>query len=187
MDYNPPEEEDEGYCAPWSCDVDLFFGFRRRTTGDSRADQQPPAGDPGNQLAGAAKAQDEPDQDEHRLPELDSREIAGEVSDGTSLSPSEGDNVIWIQSIAMDRRNELAPIAEFFKGKGIETEIVVHRTSGDAILVTKAGFEQNPAKKGTQGYELMQRIKQLGPVYVEETKDTSFGIKPFQDVLGYKR
>lgn len=98
---------------------------------------------------------------------------------------STGDNVICIQTIALSRKDELAPIAEFFRGKGIETEIIA--VSGKAVLVTKVGFEQNPVKKGTDGYKLFQRIKQLGTVYVEETKDTKFGVKPFQDVYGHKR
>lgn len=100
---------------------------------------------------------------------------------------SQGDNVICIQSIPFDRKGELAPVAEFFKRKGIDTEIIVDRASGNAVLATKAGFEQNPVKQGTDGYELFQRIKQLGPAYVEETADTKFGVKPFQDAYGYKR
>lgn len=107
---------------------------------------------------------------------------------GTAKSETQqGDNVIWIQSIALDRKDELKPVMDFFKRKGIETEIVVDRTSNLAVLVTKAGFEQNPVKKGTEGYELLLQIKALGSVYVQETQDTKFGQKPFQDVLGYKR
>jgi hypothetical protein len=99
----------------------------------------------------------------------------------------QGDNVICIQSMPFDRRNELVPVAEFFKRNGIDTEIIADHVSGNAVLATKIGFEQNPAKQGTNGYELFQRIKQLGPVYVQETKDTKFGVKPFQDAYGYKR
>jgi len=99
----------------------------------------------------------------------------------------QGDNVICIQSIPFDRKGELAPVADFLQRKGIETEIITDRASGNAVLATKAGFEQNPVKQGTDGYELFLRIKQLGPVYVEETKDTKFGVKPFQDAYGYKR
>ncbi|MEN8127063.1 MAG: hypothetical protein ABFR90_04565 [Planctomycetota bacterium] len=104
-----------------------------------------------------------------------------------SPAVSKGANVIWIQSIDPERKDELVPIAEFFERKGVATEIIAHRDTGDAILVTKAGFEENPVKKGTDGYKLLQRIKQLGIVYAEETKDTKFGVKPFQDALGYKR
>jgi hypothetical protein len=97
----------------------------------------------------------------------------------------QGDNVIWITSIEVDRQKELVPPRDFFNSKGIPTEII---GVGDlAALVTKAGFEKNPAARGTEGYRLFQRIKQLGPVYVEETNDTKFGVKPFQDAYGYKR
>ena len=98
---------------------------------------------------------------------------------------SAGNNVIWIKSIEISRQNELVPVREFFHRKGIPTEII---EAGDlAALVTKEGFEKNPAASGTDGYELLQRIKQLGQVYVEETQDTKFGVKPFQDAYGYKR
>jgi hypothetical protein len=96
-----------------------------------------------------------------------------------------GDNVIWITSIEISRQNELVPLRNFFNLKGIPTEII---GVGDrAALVTQTGFERNPAARGTEGYELFLRIKQFGPVYVEETKDTKFGEKPFQDAYGYKR
>ena len=99
----------------------------------------------------------------------------------------QGDNVIWIQSIAGGRRDELKPVAAFFESKGIATEIIIDRASGLAVLVTKAGFEENPGTRGTDGYEMLQRIKQLGLVFVEETQETKFGMKPFQDAYGYKR
>ncbi|MHC5121850.1 MAG: hypothetical protein ACYSO7_10165 [Planctomycetota bacterium] len=97
--------------------------------------------------------------------------------------------MICIQSIAFDRKEELGPLADFFRHNGIETEIIaVNSPSGRlAVLATKAGFEENPVKEGTDGYKLVQRIRQIGPVYVEETKDTKFGVKPFQDVYGRKR
>lgn len=96
-----------------------------------------------------------------------------------------GDNVIWITRIEIDRRNELAPLKDFFGRKGIPTEII--DAGAWAGLVTQEGFDKDPAASGTEGYELLQRIKQIGPVYVEETNDTKFGLKPFQDAYGYKR
>jgi len=97
----------------------------------------------------------------------------------------QGDNVIWITSIEVDRQKELVLPRDFFNSKGIPTEII--GVGNLAALVTKAGFEKNPAARGTEGYSLFQRIKQLGPVYVAETEDTKFGVKPFQDAYGYKR
>ena len=105
-----------------------------------------------------------------------------------SLTPAaRGDNVIWIQSIQVSRKDELRPLRDFFRSKGIETEIAEMSSSNLAVLMTQDGFERNPSVVGTEGHLLLERIKQLGLVYVEETEDTRFGSKPFQDALGYKR
>ncbi len=100
---------------------------------------------------------------------------------------SKGVNVIWIQSIEMSRKDELNSLGDFFVNKGIQIEVIEIEGSDLAVLVTRDGFEDNPSSKGTEGNKLLERIKQLGTVYVEETKDTKFGLKPFQDALGYKR
>ena len=100
---------------------------------------------------------------------------------------SSGDNVILIQSIQIDRKSELVPLRDFFNRKGVSTEIIEIPADRLAALVTKAGFTNNPAAAGTDGYALLQRIKQLGPVYVGETEDTKFGVKPFQDAYGYNK
>lgn len=109
--------------------------------------------------------------------------------EGSLLGFSGGDNIICIQSIAYTRKDELGSLIEFFQRKGIATEVLaIDGPSGRlAVLVTRDGFEQNPVRQGADGYELAQRIKQLGPVYVEETKDTKFGVRPFQDIYGLKR
>lgn len=114
----------------------------------------------------------------------DSPGSANEVMKG---SLSTGENVIWIQSIQLSRKEELKPVMDFFRGKGIETEIIELSGSNLAVLMTQQGFDRNPSIKGTEGYRLLERIRQLGSVYVEETQDMKFGKKPFQDVLGYKR
>jgi hypothetical protein len=111
--------------------------------------------------------------------------VAGVSAEKGTLST--GDNVIWIQSIPLSRKGELKPLGDFFRRKGIETEIIEFSGSNLAVLVTQQGFERNPSIEGTEGHMLFERVKQLGAVYVEETKDTEFGKKPFQDVLGYKR
>ena len=116
-----------------------------------------------------------------------SEAAAGTVDRNPPLAASQGDNVIWIQSIPIDRKDDLKPVQDFFTGKGIGTEIIIDRNSGCAVLVTQTGFSRDPSKEGTEGYKLLQLIKQLGPVYVEQTQDTKFGAKPFQDALGYKR
>ncbi len=128
-----------------------------------------------------------------RLPGFGSRDSSDSVDSASAEKesllppPSGGTNVIWIQSIAMSRKSELNSLEVFFRSKGIQTEIIEISGSNLAVLVTQDGFESNPSTKGTKGYRLLERIKQLGIVYVEETEDTKFGLKPFQDALGYRR
>ncbi len=159
-------------------------------------DQMPQTGGSEPQRPGVSAGiseEDEPVEKKFRLPGFgsgDSSDVVGNASaEKEPLLPSRGDNVICIQSIAFDRKEELGTVTAFFRGKGIETEIIaIDSPSGRlAVLATRTGFEENPVKEGTDGYKLVQRIKQFGLVYVEETKDTKFGIKPFQDVYGYKR
>jgi hypothetical protein len=97
-------------------------------------------------------------------------------------SRSTGNNVIVIQGIQAGRKDELLPLKDFYAKKGIETEIMIR--NGYGLLVTKTGFAVNPESKGTPGFELMQRIKELGVLYPQETGDTKFGLKPFQDSYG---
>jgi hypothetical protein len=87
--------------------------------------------------------------------------------------------VIVIQQVAPDQRDKLIPVQEYFKTQGIATERV--QRSGYMLLITKAGFDYNPNREGTEGFRLMQRIRQLGLTYPEATGDTKFGLRPFQD------
>jgi len=159
-------------------------------------DRSPQAGGPDRQgvpVAGVVLKEEEQAERKFRLPGLGGRDSSGSMDSAPpekeSLLPplSGGTNVIWIQSIAMSRKGELNSLEVFFKSKGIQTEIIDISGSNLAVLVTRDGFDSNPSAAGTQGYKLLERIKQLGVVYVEETEDTKFGVKPFQDALGYKR
>ncbi|MHC4925833.1 MAG: hypothetical protein ACYTER_00635 [Planctomycetota bacterium] len=96
-----------------------------------------------------------------------------------------GKNVIVIQSIAESRKEILEPLKEFFNSKGIPTEII--NNSGDALLITRQGFDKNPTNPGTDGYRLLQKIKQQGLLYPQETGDTKWGVRPFQEAWGLKR
>lgn len=95
---------------------------------------------------------------------------------------STGNNVIVIQGIQESRKDMLLPLKEYFDKKGVQTEVIVR--NGEGLLVTKAGFAVNPESRGTPGYEVMLQIKKLGMTYPQETGDTKFGIKPFQDSYG---
>lgn len=100
---------------------------------------------------------------------------------------STGGNVIVIQSISWPRKEELRSIQTFFAEKGIQTEIIRDNKSDYALLVTTKGFKEKPENKGSDGYRLLQQIKQYGIRYPEETDDTKWGLKPFQDAYGLKR
>ena len=103
-----------------------------------------------------------------------------------TFESSIGKNVIVIASIPGSRQNELSSLKEFFAVKGVPTEVIMN-SSGYAMLVTRQGFDKNPASEGTDGYRLLQKIKQLGLVYPNETGDTKWGVRPFQEAWGYKR
>ncbi|MBL7214268.1 MAG: hypothetical protein ISS71_01180 [Phycisphaerae bacterium] len=100
-------------------------------------------------------------------------------------TPYQGPNVIVIQQIPPDQQDKLLPVQEYYNAKGIATEMI--QRSGYTLLVTKAGFDYDPKRQGTDGYRLLQRIRQLGLTYPEATGDTKFGLRPFQDAYGYKR
>ena len=102
------------------------------------------------------------------------------------IEPSIGKNVIVIASIPGSRQDELSSLKDFFAAKGIPTEVIMNN-SGYAMLVTQQGFVKNPASEGTEGYKVLQKIKQLGLVYPEETGDTKWGVRPFQEAWGFKR
>lgn len=104
----------------------------------------------------------------------------------TISSAPTGSNVIVIQGITAGRKDELNVLKEYFDKKGIPTEVIMNR-SGYAILVTKAGFDKSPQIPGTEGYKLLEKVRDLGESYVRETEDTKFGSKPFQDAYGYKK
>lgn len=96
-----------------------------------------------------------------------------------------GKNVIVIQSIAESRKEIMEPLKDYFDSKGVPTEIIMN--NGDALLVTRQGFDKNPAGPGTEGYKLLQKVKQLGLLYPQETGDTKWGVRPFQEAWGLKR
>lgn len=99
----------------------------------------------------------------------------------TPVPAKTGDNVIVIQGIATSREAELKPVQEFFARNGIATEII--RRNNYSLLATAQRFE-NPDRPGTDGYEMKQKIRQLGKQYVTQTGDTKFGVEPFKDAYG---
>jgi hypothetical protein len=157
--------------------------------GDDQSPNMEPQGTP---VVNIVPEENEQTEKKFRLPGFGSRDSSDLVDtkdpEMEPLAPlSSGDNVIWIQSIVMSRKGELDSLKIFFRSKGIQTEIVEISGSNLAVLMTQDSFDGNPSVAGTEGYELLERIKQLGLVYVKETEDTKFGLRPFQDAFVYKR
>ena len=135
-------------------------------------DQSPNIEPQGTPVANIVPEENEQAEKKFRLPGFGSRDSSGLVDTASPemepLAPlSRGDNVIWIQSIAMNRKGELDSLEVFFRSKGIQTEIIEISDSNLAVLMTRDGFDGNPGVGGTEGYELLERIKQLGLVYVK--------------------
>lgn len=106
----------------------------------------------------------------------------------TPAQPSarSGQNVIVIQQVpGAGQQDKLRPVQEFYNARGIPTEMI--QRSGYTLLITRAGFDYNPNRQGTEGYRLMQRIRQLGLAYPEAAGDTKFGLRPFQDAYALKK
>ncbi len=102
---------------------------------------------------------------------------------GPSAEP--GQNVIVIQQIHPQQQDKLLPVQKYYADHGIPTELI--QRSGYSLLVTRTGFDHNPNREGSEGYRLMERIRQLGLVYPDKTGDTKFGLRPFQDAYALKK
>jgi hypothetical protein len=86
-------------------------------------------------------------------------------------------NAIVIQAYPL--RAHLKPVRSFFEDHGIHTEIL---KDGDMyLLVTTERFEENPNRPGTPGYELKQRIIELGPSYRAAPGRETFAPNYFRD------
>lgn len=102
------------------------------------------------------------------------------VEEPAKKSVSTGSNVIVI--VAYTKQADLAPVREYFSKNGIETEII---TRGSYfLLITKDRFESTAS--GSDGYKMVQKIKQVGAGYKAPEGSERFGNKPFQDAYGMK-
>ena len=94
---------------------------------------------------------------------------------------STGDNAIVI--VAYTKKADLAPVVDYFKANGIATEII--QDGSYYYVVTQSRFD-TVNKPGTEGYQLKQKIKQVGAGYKAPAGFERFASKPFQDVYGKK-
>ena len=95
---------------------------------------------------------------------------------------SKGNNRIVIQTYQL--KAHLVPVQQYFAQFGIETEMIpIDNQWG---LVTKAKYEENPKKPGTDGYLAKQKIIELGAKYKAPQGYEPFGAKSFQTAYGMK-
>lgn len=94
---------------------------------------------------------------------------------------STGDNVIVITTYT--KKNDLVPVVDYFKANGIATEII--QEGSYYYVVTQSRFD-TVNTPGSEGYQLKQKIKQIGANYKAPAGFERFASKPFQDVYGKK-
>lgn len=96
---------------------------------------------------------------------------------------STGNNVIVL--VEYKARADLVPVQEHFAGYGIETEIVLE--NGRYFLVTKDRYK-NPSTAGTDGYKVLQKIKEVGAKYKGKAPEgyETFAPNFFSDAYGKK-
>jgi hypothetical protein len=93
----------------------------------------------------------------------------------------EKDHVIVIATYT--NREHLIPVQAYFEANGIKTEIM--RRGSYYLLVTKDRFD-SPLKAGTDGQQMLNKIKSLGAQYKAPDGYENFGRTPFQDAYGMK-
>lgn len=93
----------------------------------------------------------------------------------------EKDHIIVIATYT--NRDHLVPVQAYFEANGIPTEIM--RRGSYFLLVTKERFE-SPLRSGTDGQQMLNKIKSVGAQYKAPDGYESFGRTPFQDAYGMK-
>ena len=94
---------------------------------------------------------------------------------------STGDHIIVIVQYASSR--DLEPVKKYFADNGIKTRI---ENKGDYYLLTTKNKYQNPKRQGTDGYKILQKIKEVGKKYKAPSGYEPFSSTPFQDAYPKK-
>jgi hypothetical protein len=92
-----------------------------------------------------------------------------------------GDHVIVIATYK--RGEDIVPVKEYFDKNGIKTEI--QERNGYFFLVTADMF-QNPKRADSDGYPVLQRIKEIGAKYKAPAGYETFAPNYFQDAYPMK-
>jgi len=100
-----------------------------------------------------------------------------------TASSSSKNNVIVLAQYK--RRADLVPVQAHFAQHGIETEIV--NWGGHYFLITKERYD-NPARPGTDGYKIRQKIAEIGAKYKGKAPQgyETFAPHFFSDAYGKK-
>jgi hypothetical protein len=106
---------------------------------------------------------------------LDIKKSAAEaVTEDVPRNSEDRRNAIGI--LSYHDRTQLIPVKEYFRSNGIETEII--RMGSGFILVTAERFRENPARSGSDGFALLQRIVALGADYHPPSGSRYLGFTP---------
>jgi hypothetical protein len=94
-------------------------------------------------------------------------------------------NWIVIQQYQVSR--DLEPVKEYFAKNGIETKIISRSSRGKQMffLVTAEKFE-NTVRPGSDGYQMVQKIRKIGAGYKAPQQYESFATHLFGDAYGEK-
>lgn len=79
-------------------------------------------------------------------------------------------------------RTQLVPVKEYFRSRGIETEII--RVDSGFILVTAERFHGNPARVGSDGYDRLREIVEFGAEYQPPSGYSRFTRESFEGAHG---
>jgi hypothetical protein len=104
-----------------------------------------------------------------------------ELVDQAQVLAPVGDHTIVIMTYS--RKKDLVPAKDFFAERGLETRI---EKRGDYFFLLTANRFMSPKRTGTDGYDALRKIKQIGAEYKAPPDFETFGEKPFQDAYGMK-
>jgi len=177
----------------------MFFWFGRRVgriDERSRYDKQPVASQAD---VGGAPARSVTSESETSVPAAPVE--TSPTPPATAGAPVRtGDNVIVLARHG--DRLQLVPVQAYFREHGIETRTLAYARlravfeqygldvsrlpQGDGYMLVTNGLYENPGREGTNGYAVIQRIKELGRSYKAPQGKESFAPNYFSDAYGMK-
>jgi hypothetical protein len=158
----------------------LAFRFGQYSNRESHAPVAAPAGNAQSnsrtRLPGLANAENLRPAGNNAAEPVENRETA------PATAAPRGGNVIVLAQLKT--RSDLVPAMEYFNKNIIPTEIAVD--GNWYVLQTVERFKEDPANPGTKGYELIQKIKEIGKGYKAPQGYDTFSSKYFSDAYGKK-